>query len=122
MEKEPAHKEKSESGVEGNNAVATEQMMERREKTVAEDKPGGEDRSKDELTEAAVDAKPEAASDTGMKETSAVETVTETVGENDGGKAPEAANDETPAGEVTNLSTPNGKEASREMPELPKVK
>lgn len=117
MEKEPAHKEKSESGVEGNNAVATEQMMESREETVAED------RSKDELTEAAVDAKPEAAPDTDMKETTAVETVTETVGENEGGKEPEAGNDKTPAGEVTNLSlTPNGKEASREMPELPKVK
>ncbi|KAG7235856.1 hypothetical protein INR49_002053 [Caranx melampygus] len=40
VEKETAHKEKSESGVEGNNTVGTEEMMESTEKMVGEDKPG----------------------------------------------------------------------------------
>ncbi|KAG7235857.1 hypothetical protein INR49_002054 [Caranx melampygus] len=56
-----------------------------------------------------------------MKETPAVETVMETVDENEGGNAPEGENDKTPAGEETNLSSSDDKEASREMPELPKV-
>lgn len=122
MEKEPELKEKSESDVEGNKAEGTEETMESTENTVVEDKPEGEDGSKDEFTEAAVETKPEAASDTDMKETSANETVMETVEENEGAKAPEAGTNETPAGEKTNPSSSDGKEAAREMPELPKVK
>ncbi|XP_029293106.1 LOW QUALITY PROTEIN: zinc finger protein 638-like [Cottoperca gobio] len=132
-EEETAHKENSESPLEGieRDGDGKDEKM----KTVDEDKALGEDWSKegeikkDELTIAlsdslaAPDAKTEVDLDTDMRDDSAVETVTEAAEKNKGVNASTEGNDETPAGEETKPCSSDDKAASPEtaMPELPKV-
>ncbi|XP_071360149.1 zinc finger protein 638-like isoform X2 [Trachinotus anak] len=118
---ETADKERPESAVEGKEDDADDKTKSM-EKMVGEDEALGENGSKDEIKKDKLtpDPKPEVVLDTDMRETSAVQTVMETE-ENKEVNASEAGNDRTPTSGETKQSSPDGKEASREMPALPKV-